>query len=95
VKATGIGDGGRKDGMEYPPVRLQRGMLDWLIELCLTPLSTVFQLYRGEIWESNWYTFSHNYAASRLHQYKKFTGDARRRTQSDDRSSYGPSNEMS
>jgi hypothetical protein len=26
VKATGIGDGGRKDGMEYPPVRLQRGM---------------------------------------------------------------------
>ena len=28
-------------------------------------------------------------------KYKKFTGDARRRTQSDDRSSYGPSNEMS
>ena len=26
MKATGIGDGGRKDGMEYPPVRLQRGM---------------------------------------------------------------------
>ena len=26
MKATEIGDGGREDGMEYPPVRLQRGM---------------------------------------------------------------------
>jgi len=23
-------------------------LIDWLIELCLTPLSTVFQLYRGD-----------------------------------------------
>ena len=28
-------------------------------------------------------------------KYKKFTCDARRRTQNDDRSSYGPSNQMS
>jgi hypothetical protein len=46
VKATEIGDGGREDGMEYPPVRLQRGMRGTgtcFIKIIYAPSSSLLQ----------------------------------------------------